>query len=90
LFQRNPNQSERRKKIKNGRGRSIFKRKKGKLRKALNKSESKRTDQSEVTENEKDDAAESKTEDGRCKYSSGKVDGLEKCIGCGVGYRYDK
>ena len=27
--------------------------------------------------------------DGRCKYSSGKVNGLEKCIGCGVGYRYD-
>ena len=25
--------------------------------------------------------------DGRCKYSSGKVNGLEKCIGCGVGYR---
>ena len=24
----------------------------------------------------------------RCKYSSGNVDGLEKCIGCGVGYRY--
>ena len=25
--------------------------------------------------------------DGRCKYSSGKINGLEKCIGCGVGYR---
>ena len=55
----------------------------------MNKSKGKKTEQSEVPEKEKEDLTESKTEDGRCKYSSGKVNGLEKCIGCGVGYRYD-
>ena len=93
LFQKNTGQNERRKKLRKNNGRSIFKRRKGKLRKNLNKvdnnkikdSEQEETDRQKTTEEEKKELTPG---DGRCKYSSGKINGLEKCIGCGVGYRY--
>ena len=89
LFQKNTGQNERRKKLRKNNGRSIFKRRKGKLRKNLNKVDDNKIKDSEPEEKKTEEEKKELTPgDGRCKYSSGKVNGLEKCIGCGVGYRY--
>ena len=80
--------NEKRRKLRKNNGRSIFKRRKGKFRKTLNKAENNKIKESETTEKEtEEDKNEPAPGDGRCKYSSGKINGLEKCIGCGVGYR---
>ena len=80
--------NEKRRKLRKNNGRSIFKRRKGKFRKTLNKAENNKIKESETTEKEtEEDKNEPTPGDGRCKYSSGKINGLEKCIGCGVGYR---
>ena len=88
-FQQNKNPAEKRRKLKKSNGRSIFKRKKGKLRKVFNKSDNKKTKDSESAgKSTKEDVTGAGSGEAVCKYSSGKVNGLEKCIGCGVGYRY--
>ena len=69
-------------------GSSIFKRKKGKFRKLANKTEGNEILHPEEN-NKQAEEPEDKNEAIRCKYSSGKdSNGLEKCTGCGVGYRY--
>ena len=88
ILQKNNGQNERRKKLRKNNGRSIFKRRKGKLRKNLNKVQSKTENDLETKAKETEEEKKEVTPgDGRCKYSSGKINGLEKCIGCGVGYR---
>jgi len=87
-LKKNAVQTGKRKKLQKNRGRSIFKRRKGKLRRGLGKGEGKKQNESsDPTAKENEEEKKDLTpEDGRCKYSSGKVNGLEKCIGCGVGY----